>query len=245
MGIIFAEKRTSLRLVQKNRFKDHLIVTVPDQTAVDARVSHHPDLSVFVHDKIYCESSICKSVFSQVERVYGRLYASQHVVCTEGKLGNHYPEDIRFNVLALTNHMFHLLSATDKQIINRSKLHKVNVRQGYTRCSCLPVGGNAIITEDESLGNVVAEMGYDVLVIERGHVVLEGFPYGFFGGTGGQIEEMIVFNGRLDLHPNHTQVKHFIESRGLSIVELHDERLVDCGSILYYSKDEERKKCQS
>lgn len=234
MGIIFAESHVIQMIEKSNGFDQHLKVAVPNHESVDSRISNHTDLMVFVHDKIYCEPSVFQSVFRQIVKVHGEAWSKQHIICGEGVIGPNYPEDVKYNVLALAQHMFHLLSVTERRIVGEINLQCVNVNQGYTRCSCLPIGKTAIITEDATLGKVVADYGYDVLLIERGHVELKGFPYGLFGGSGGQIDDKIVFNGSLSKHPNHDEIKRFIENRGLSIVELHDEGLIDSGSILYY-----------
>ena len=234
MGIIFAESNVVNRLKKFEQFGHHLFVELFTHDNIDHRISHHTDLMVFVHDKIYCEHTVYHKIYKQLELAYGEHWAKQHTVCGESEIRTNYPEDVKYNILLCTNHMFHRLNATDKRISEAVQLQKVNVKQGYTRCACLPVGKDAIITEDVKLGHTIAEHGYDVLIVERGHVELEGFSYGFFGGAGGQIDDMIVFNGSLKMHPNYIEIKHFIENRGLRIVELHEEGLVDCGSILYY-----------
>ena len=64
-------------------------------------------------------------------------------------------------------------------------LTKIHVKQGYTRCSLLPVDDRSFITSDAGIAKTLAEHDTDVLLIHPGHIHLPGFDYGFIGGTGG------------------------------------------------------------
>lgn len=210
------------------------MIVVPDNVLVDERVATHTDLSVYVDRKIYCAPGVYGVIRQQLEACYGTEFCENRLVKGNLDPGNAYPDEVAYNVLKLRNHIFHLLNVTEQMILNDTALQKVAVKQGYSRCSCLPIGDTSIITEDLGLGRAVEEKGYDVLYVERGHVVLEGYPYGFFGGAGGRIGNTIVFNGRLSSHPEGEKINAFIRQRGFEIVELHTGRLSDCGSVLHY-----------
>jgi hypothetical protein len=58
----------------------------------------------------------------------------------------------------------------------------IDVKQGYTKCSVLPVSNNAFITDDISIYNQCVSFGIDVLYVGKGDVSLPGYNYGFIGG---------------------------------------------------------------
>ena len=73
----------------------------------------------------------------------------------------------------------------------------------------------------------------DVLLIEKGHVALDGFEYGFLGGASGCIENTVYFNGDLSKHPDFEKICRFIESQNCRVRYFEGEPLADIGSVIY------------
>lgn len=112
----------------------------------------------------------------------------------------------------------------------------INVPQGYTRCTCLPVDDRSFITSDMGIAKVMSRYDTDVLLIEPGHVKLPGFKFGFIGGCAGNVtingQRTIIFNGNISAHPDYKKIADFIEARDISIVYFDSYQLEDIGSIL-------------
>lgn len=137
----------------------------------------------------------------------------------------------------------------------------VDVPQGYTRCCCLPVDDTSFITSDQGIAKALKAADADVLVIEKGHILLPGFDYGFIGGCAGHVwadqpadddpspdlphaeaadtgisskkkHRAIVFNGDLSAHPSFDAIETFIQDRNIDIVFFREYPLTDIGSIL-------------
>jgi len=123
----------------------------------------------------------------------------------------------------------------------------VDVPQGYTRCCCLPVDDTSFITSDRGIEKALTAAGADVLLIEKGHIELPGFEYGFIGGCAGHVimppgdtsydynghmVPTILFNGDLSKHPNFESIIRFINERKIDIAYFEDYPLTDIGSIL-------------
>ena len=54
---------------------------------------------------------------------------------------------IAFNVVIISGILFHNLKYTDRGIVEyceQKGIRMVNVKQGYTKCSCLPVSKKAV-----------------------------------------------------------------------------------------------------
>ena len=159
------------------------------------------------------------------------------------KLTPKYPGNIIYNAVCTGKYFIHNLKYTDPELLAAAKgLTLVDVPQGYTRCCCLPVDDSSFITSDEGIAKALASTDADVLLIEKGHIQLPGFDYGFIGGCAGHIMisfenadntiPTIVFNGDLSSHPDHDRIADFINARGINIAYFEDYPLTDIGSIL-------------
>ena len=134
-------------------------------------------------------------------------------------------------------------------------LEIIDVPQGYTKCNTLIVDEYSIITSDVGIynscygrphltGNDAAAEDckscisgspapqLEVLLIEKGHIKLQGFDYGFIGGASGRVGDTIIFNGDITQHPDYEKITAFIESRGLKIKHFTGYPLEDIGSII-------------
>lgn len=169
------------------------------------------------------------------------------------KLTAKYPGNIIYNAVCTGKYFIHNLKYTDPDLMTAAlgstkyptaKLTIVDVPQGYTRCCCLPVDDNSFITSDHGIEKELTAAGADVLLIEKGHIELPGFDYGFIGGCAGHIVvtydsgennasiPTIVFNGDLSSHPDYEKIVAFINERGIDISYFEDYPLTDIGSIL-------------
>jgi len=187
------------------------------------------------------------------------------------RLGPNYPGNIIYNAVCTGKYFIHNLKYTDPSLMQRAQLHHakgtastaclggcdtlwedtplifVDVPQGYTRCCCLPVDDSSFITSDHGIAKALSSYDIDVLLIEKGHILLPGFDYGFIGGCCGHVmthpatdsctasasaDKVIVFNGDLTMHPDHRRIIDFIEAHGIKPVWFEDEPLMDIGSVL-------------
>ena len=222
-------------------FKNHVLFLMPINAAVDARVADHTDLSLFVSDAVYVAPNVYGSFVERMDEMRHTLtsqggslkFLEERLICGTKPLKKEYPYNIAYNAVKLKNHFFHKLKHTETKILENINCDTIEVNQGYTRCSTMVLTEEAVITEDVALAQNYRAHGYDVLVIEKGHIILPGFNYGFFGGTGGVIEDVLILNGALKYHPDEVAIRNFVQRLGLRIEALHDGPLIDCGSILY------------
>lgn len=132
------------------------------------------------------------------------------------KLTRNYPGNIRYNAVCTGKYFIHNLQYTDPDLLAAAEakaaadstiLTKIHVKQGYTRCSLLPVDDRSFITSDAGIAKTLAVHDTDVLLIHPGHIYLPGFEYGFIGGTGGGLplsgRRLLVVNGNIETHPDH------------------------------------------
>ena len=151
--------------------------------------------------------------------------------------GEKYPYNIGFNAVCLDKYFIHNLRYTNERLLKQIEklgLKTINVKQGYTKCSCVVVDGNSIITADAGIYSVLSR--YDdinLLKISHGSVILRGFEYGFLGGASGRVEDTMYFAGDITKHPDFFLIKSFVESRNVEL-KWFDFPLTDIGSIIEY-----------
>ena len=147
-------------------------------------------------------------------------------------LGDKYPADVPLNAALFGNYAI-LNPKTVYPNIDFSGQTLIPVRQGYTKCSVVPVTENAIITDDVSIASAAEKSGLAVLLVSKGDVVLNGREYGFIGGCCGLIApDIMLFNGSLSSHRDGEKIRAFLSSFGVRAEEAGDFQLTDIGSIL-------------
>ena len=152
-----------------------------------------------------------------------------------GKLSPKYPGDVIYNGCSTGKYFIHNLKYTDPGLLDSAReagLELINVRQGYGRCSILPIDEDSIITYDKGIAIVCEDAGLNVLRVAPGHVALPGYDEGFIGGTAGRVGDEILFNGDLSAHPDFGTIRDFIEERGLTIRYFKGWPLTDIGSVI-------------
>ncbi len=165
-----------------------------------------------------------------------------HLSDCRDKIGIKYPENVRLNCLYLGGRLYAKHSATDSAVLDycrRNDIPTVNVNQGYTRCSTLIVADCAAITADKSVEKALKDNGAEVLLISPGHILLEGFDYGFIGGAGFSDNGTVYFFGNIKKHPDYEKIKVFCEKHHAHIKILCAELpLTDLGGVVIINESD-------
>lgn len=154
----------------------------------------------------------------------------------EGEPLPRYPDNAAMCALVMEGFLIHRLDITSPVILNRCArlgYRTVNVRQGYTRCSCVPVDGKSLITSDPGIFAALSGIPeLSVLKIREGGVSLPGYPSGFLGGASGRVGGEVLFNGDLSAHPDLPAIRDFVEKRGARLRYFPGFALCDIGAII-------------
>lgn len=206
------------------------LVNIQRVSGFDLPISSHPDIFVTkIFDRIFADRAV-NNLFTIKK---GIEFCEREVPSVDNIK---YPYDIAFNCVQVGNNLICNKKYTHSRIIEFAEsmnMTIIDVKQGYTKCSTCVVSENAIITEDECIADNCKKHGIDVLKIDKGYVKLKGYDYGFIGGCCGLIEDdLLVFNGNINLHPNIYSISEFCKSRNVKIVSMCDEILYDVGSII-------------
>ncbi len=153
---------------------------------------------------------------------------------TDEKISGSYPNDIKLNFAVLGNQVIGNFKYADKQL--RSLVfdkYKIDVRQGYCKCSVLVVKKNAVITDDESTHRKMSQNGIDSLLISKGDISLHGHEYGFIGGASGKISSNdVVFFGDIKKHRDFEVIKAFLSKYECNFLCTDESPLRDIGGII-------------
>ena len=209
------------------------VIEIHSLGTVYESINHHPDIFLFCGDeKIYISAE-------QYQCIKDHISSSLPIEVLENQLGHRYPYTVSFNGVMLGKYFIHNLNYTASAILEDMKKKKkilIHVRQGYTRCSALPIDDSSLITSDAGIAKAVVPHGIDVCLIRPGFVSLPGQLYGFIGGTAGRVKDTIYFTGDISKHPDYEKIKSFIYAKGLHIAYVPDRPLMDVGSILTFSQ---------
>ena len=195
-------------------------------------IKYHPDISVckLNYNNIVVAPNVY-DYYKEVLKPYGF-----NVICGESTIKNKYPYNIHYNIVILEKFAIHNFKYTDKVIldyIEKNNIEKINVSQGYCKCSICVVDNNSIITSDEGIYKEVIKYGIDCLLIEKGHIDLFELNYGFIGGCSFLLSHNeLAFIGNIKKHPDYDKILNFVESKNKKLISLSNNKLIDLGSVI-------------
>lgn len=214
-----------------NKLNVNLLKTIKCNEAYNA-ISCHPDICVIKLN--YNDILVAPNVYDYYNESLTPL--GFNVIKGNSPIGSKYPYNVQYNVVILGDKVIHNFKYTDNTLldyIEKNNLEKVNVNQGYCKCSICVVDENSIITSDEGIYKEVIKHNIDCLLIEKGHIDLFELNYGFIGGCSGLIsEDTLVFFGNIESHPNFKEIETFVSKKNKKILSLSDEKLTDLGSLI-------------
>jgi len=148
--------------------------------------------------------------------------------------GKKYPESARYNAVVSSQYLVHNTKITDTAILQFcvDKI-KINVKQGYTRCSMLFLDDDHVITSDEKIASVLENKHIETLLVTSQGIDLPGFKNGFFGGCCGVVHNSLYILGNLDKYPDGEIVHGFAAKINIRLIELCNAPLFDGGGVFF------------
>lgn len=207
-------------------------ITVIKNTAnlrIDRAVSTHVDMAA-IHlggDCIVIDKS--QSALSTELRSLG-----MKVLESETDVTGEYPRDIGLNFAFVGNRILGKFCHADTAFLKETEnFERLDVKQGYCKCSTLVVSKNAIITDDEGIYRKASGNGIEGLLVAKGDISLDGHPYGFIGGASGKIsDDTVLFFGDIKKHSDFEKICAFLKKHGCSYECTDDGQLRDIGGIV-------------
>ncbi len=219
-------------LIASPHFTQDLKNLIPSMAigSLPSGLAYHADLQAHFLSKT--ELLVCPECFDY----YKKMLPDIHIIKGFSSLGRTYEKHSAYNIARISNFAFHNTRYTDpvaKEYFSCNGISLIHVNQGYTKCSVAIISKNAIITSDTGIYNAARDVQIDALLCRPGFIELEGYNYGFIGGSCGLLDsKTIFFTGSLSSHPDGAKIYDFITSYGVKIIEGHRNSIYDIGSIL-------------
>lgn len=214
-----------------NKLNINILKTIKCKETYNA-ISSHPDICVVKLNNN--DILVAPNVYDYYNKILTPL--GFNVIKGSLPIEKKYPHNVQYNVTILGNKVIHNFKYTDNillEYIDKNKMDKINVNQGYCKCSICIVDENSIITSDEGIYKEVIKHNIDCLLIEKGNIDLFELDYGFIGGSSGLIsDDTLAFFGNIEKHPNFKDMEIFVSKRNKKIISLSDENLLDLGSLI-------------
>ena len=232
LSLALVDKRITLNMENKLKSLGVDVVKTSDCPNTYKAIMCHPDISVCkLNDN---DIVVAPNVYDYYFEVLSHYNFNVIKGCSI--IENKYPYNVHYNACIFGNYAMHNFKYTDKKIlefIEKNNLQKIDVKQGYCKCSTCIVDEKSIITSDDGIFKACLSFDIDCLLIEKGHINLFDMNYGFIGGCSGLISsDTLAFYGDLTKHPNYEEIVNFVNRKNKNIVCLSDEHLLDLGSLI-------------
>ena len=228
IGIVSPENRKIINLLEANGIEP---IFTQANCYIDKFISNHADIN-FHH----LEGNSFLADISQQALIPIFDQIGAHITISEEAVSGKYPFDCRLNFARVGNKLFGKATICSKELQEHCRsngIERINVNQGYGKCSVCVVNNDAIITDDVTIKKATEAAGIDCLLISKGDIKLSGHPYGFIGGTSTLIDKnKLLFFGNLKQHTNYADIIRFCHTHNCEVV--FDERfeLTDIGGMI-------------
>ena len=222
-----------MRDIEKEKLCElgYQLIEVPNNKNLYSEISSHVDIHVCkINNEIVLENSF-----------YHFLQKDEYLKGSTSVYGT-YPEDIKYNVCIIGNYAIHNFQYTDSkllELIHQFYFQKINVKQGYTKCSIAVIDEKSIITSDLGIYKALKSLDLEILVLDdKLDIKLlspNGFSTknGFIGGVISRLEDNIFISGDLDRIDPNGKIRNFISKRNLKVVDFKGLEIIDYGGIVY------------
>lgn len=228
----FIDYRTTDQEIKALENQGLTCISIPKCTSLYNAIDGHVDIQLAVLNK--CKKEVI--IHKNMDENFKNLLVSKNIIFQETacSLNSTYPDNVILNALILNNYFIHNLNFTDSNLLKtQNSKELIQVKQGYTKCSCLILNETALITSDSGIYKILSTKGFDILLLPPGDIELPGLDYGFIGGTGGMISEnTMAFFGSLDHYLYGDLVKSFLSKYKIKPLYLKNSKLTDRGSLL-------------
>ncbi len=207
------------------------VIKCPKTPLVNPAISCHPDIQLFLID----QKTIIVHKNIEIEFKNKLLAMNYDLIESAASLSLNYPGDILLNAYQTKEYFIHNINFTDSNLlVHLGKKKQISVKQGYTKCSILPISDKAFITSDPSISSALLPFGFDILKLPYGDILLPGYNYGFIGGCGGVSPkgELLIF-GDLKNYIYYRDVLNFLLKYDIKPISLSSGKLKDRGSIFF------------
>lgn len=204
-------------------------------TALPKPIATHPDIQIH---PLRNDLAICApEVFDYYRE---QLPAQIRLIAGTKSLGRTYPMDCAYNVACIGEYVFCNTNHTDPKLLSYyQENHKkiIHVNQGYTRCNFCAIDDKTVFTEDIGIHNTIIANNLPIksILLPKGEVSLDGYPYGFIGGAFGAGENALFWYGNPIACSYGKEILVYVRSTQKRMLCLGMDKPRDFGGIICFS----------
>lgn len=227
MKIIIDSRMRKIEKEYLSQYGD--LIELPYQSSVYDEISSHPDI-------FFCK--INNQIFQAPNlKLENKLKTKQG----SNSVGAQYPEDIKYNICQIGKRVIHNFKYTDPAVakyIDSTGIQKINIKQGYSKCSISVTSENSCITSDEGICETLKRKNIDVLLLGNTNIRLldknglQTKMSGFIGGATAVIEDKFIIFGDSNKISNKASLIEHLNNHNLKLVDFKNLEIIDYGSII-------------
>ena len=218
----------------RNEEKEYLkkygeLIEIECQDCVYDEISAHPDIFFCkINDQIFQAPNL------KLEKQLKTQKGSSSV-------GKQYPDDVKYNICQIGKKIIHNFKYTDSLVndyINSIGLEKINIKQGYTKCSIAVTSENSCITSDEGIYKTLQKESIDVLLLRDEIIHLQDKNKnitnmsGFIGGSSCIIDNKFILFGDSNKLKSKEQLVDFLNKQKLELIDFKNLEIIDYGGVI-------------
>lgn len=218
----------------RNEEKEYLkkygeLIEIECQDCVYDEISAHPDIFFCkINDQIFQAPNL--KLEKQVKTQKG-----------SSSVGKQYPDDVKYNICQIGKKIIHNFKYTDPLVndyINSIGLEKINIKQGYTKCSIAVTSENSCITSDEGIYKTLQKENIDVLLLRNEIIHLQDKNKnitnmnGFIGGSSCIIDNKFILFGDSNKLKSKEQLVDFLNKQKLELIDFKNLEIIDYGGVI-------------
>lgn len=218
----------------RNKEKEYLkrygeLVEIECQDSVYDEISAHPDIFFCkINDQVFQAPNL--KLEKQLQTKKG-----------SSPVGKQYPDDIKYNICQIGRKIIHNFKYTDSLVndyINSIGLKKINIKQGYAKCSIAVTSENSCITSDEGIYKTLQKENIDVLLLRDEIIQLQDKNKnitnmnGFIGGSSCIIDNKFILFGDSDKLNSKSKLVDFLNKQKLELIDFKNLEIIDYGGVI-------------
>lgn len=218
----------------RNEEKEYLkkygeLIEIECQDCVYDEISAHPDI-------FFCK--INGQIFQAPNLKLEKQLKTQK---GSSSVGKQYPDDVKYNICQIGKKIIHNFKYTDhlvNEYINSVELEKINIKQGYAKCSIAVTSENSCITSDEGIYKTLQKENIDVLLLRDEIVHLQDKNKnitnmsGFIGGSSCIIDNKFILFGDSNKLNSKSKLVDFLNKQKLELIDFKNLEIIDYGGVI-------------
>lgn len=210
-------------------------ISLPTHPHLPIPIAAHPDMLIFfASDCIFTTALYANIARKELENISRLCQKPIRIIGNE--LSSGYENEILLNAAPIGKYLICHDEYSAKELREYHAPFLCTVRQGYAKCSTLPVADNALITADPSIAKAALQKGFSVLQLKEHGASLDGYDTGFIGGAASFSPYCdnadIIFCGCWQRHPQSQEIADFCKTHGKTPISSDmSAPLTDIGTI--------------